>query len=151
MLIDFLPLSRENWQFLINPISLKNNHKGKYNQNPKLRVKSVALYNWNVSSLSPSSMHSTCVFMSTQFWSGNLYICSGYSIFTRKGKTFPLPFSKLHCKVAPPLTNFVNYPLCFLTAFCSDVISRLFSKERGGASDSKNPDLYTEGCMGEQA
>ena len=42
----------------------------------------------------------------------------------------------------PPLTNFVNYPLCFLTAFCSDVTSQLFSWERGGASDIKNPDPY---------
>ena len=40
------------------------------------------------------------------------------------------------------LTNFVTYTLCFLTAFPSDVMSQLFGRERGGASDSKNPDLY---------
>ena len=35
----------------------------------------------------------------------------------------------------PPFTNFVNYPLNFLNAFCSDVTSQLFSREGGGASD----------------
>ena len=37
----------------------------------------------------------------------------------------------------PTLANFVNYPLCFLTAFSSGVTSQLFSRKRGGASDSK--------------
>ena len=41
-----------------------------------------------------------------------------------------------------PLFNFVTYPLCFLTAFSSDVMSQLFSRERWGASDPKNPALY---------
>ena len=34
-----------------------------------------------------------------------------------------------------PLTNFFTYPLCFLTAYSSDVKSQLFSRESGGASD----------------
>ena len=42
----------------------------------------------------------------------------------------------------PPLTNLITHPLCFLTASCSDVTSQLFSWERGGASDVKNPDPY---------
>ena len=33
-------------------------------------------------------------------------------------------------------------PLCFGTASTSDVTSQLFSWERGGAPDKKNPDLY---------
>ena len=40
------------------------------------------------------------------------------------------------------ISNFVTYPLCFLAAYSSDVTSQLFSREREGASDSKNPDLY---------
>ena len=35
----------------------------------------------------------------------------------------------------PSITNFIIYPLCFVTAFCSDVTSQLFSMEKGGASD----------------
>ena len=59
---------------------------------------------------------------------------------------FPLLFSFTHCKVAPPLTNLITHPLCFLTAFCSDVTSQLFSWERGGALDVKNPDPYYSHC-----
>ena len=40
--------------------------------------------------------------------------------------------------VCPPLTNFVIYPLCFLTAYKScDILPFL-----AGTSDSKNPDPY---------
>ena len=42
----------------------------------------------------------------------------------------------------PTLTNFINHPLYFLTAFRSDVMSQLNSRERGGASDWKNPEPY---------
>ena len=38
-------------------------------------------------------------------------------------------------------TNFIIYPLCFLTVFCCDITSQLFSRERGGESDKKT-DLY---------
>ena len=55
-------------------------------------------------------------------------------MYTRKGKIFPSPFAYLH-------SNFVIYPLWFLTAFCCDVMAKIFSRERGGASDQKNPDL----------
>ena len=58
-----------------------------------------------------------------------------------KGKIFPFPLPNFSTK-QHPLNNFVSYPLCFLTAFCSDVTSQLFCRERGGASDSKNPDLH---------
>ena len=48
-----------------------------------------------------------------------------------------------HSKVAPPsLTNFIIYPLCFLTAFVVTSWPQLFSRERGGASDKKSPDLF---------
>ena len=46
-----------------------------------------------------------------------------------------------------PLTNFANYPHCFGTAFTSDVMSQLNSRERGAASDSKNPDPYCSSCF----
>ena len=42
------------------------------------------------------------------------------------------------------LTNLINYPLCFLTAFCPEVTSQLFSWERGGASDVKTQTLTTQ-------
>ena len=35
------------------------------------------------------------------------------------------------------------YILCFLSAFCCDITFQLFSRERGGALDQKNPDLYS--------
>ena len=38
--------------------------------------------------------------------------------------------------------SFVTYPHCFGTAFTSNVTSQLNSREREGASDSKNPDPY---------
>ena len=41
-----------------------------------------------------------------------------------------------------PLTNFITHPLCFLTAFCCDATSQLFSWKGGGALDVKNPDPY---------
>ena len=85
------------------------------------------LYTENISSLSPSSMHFTCPY---------------YSMYTRKEKIFPSPFTYVHSKVAPPLSLFSFYPLCFLTALCCDVTSQLFTRERGGVLGLKNPDLY---------
>ena len=52
--------------------------------------------------------------------------------------TFPLPFTVVHTKVVTPLTNFIIYPLCFLTAY--KMMSH--SSVLDGASDSKKPDLY---------
>ena len=43
----------------------------------------------------------------------------------------------------PPLTNLITHPLCFFTAFCSDVTSQLFSWERGGAQDVKKIQTLT--------
>ena len=60
----------------------------------------------------------------------------------QKSGLFPFTFRNFTARLHPPLTNFITYPLCFLTAYSFDVASQLFSRERGGASDSKNPDLY---------
>ena len=38
-------------------------------------------------------------------------------MYTKKETTFPSPFTFFHTKVAPLLTYFVIYPLCFLTAY----------------------------------
>ena len=60
-----------------------------------------------------------------------------------KRDTFPSPVTFVHTKVAPPsLTNFVIYPLCFLTAYKScDVLPVL-----SGTSDSKSP-THTSICF----
>ena len=55
-----------------------------------------------------------CNLLGTQFWSGDLYICLDYSMYTWELWLFPSPFTLVHTKVAP-LTNFVYYPLCFQT------------------------------------
>ena len=63
----------------------------------------------------------------------------------RKTDDFSLSLTFLHSKVAPPpLTNFVIYPLCFLTAFIVTSRLQLFSRERGGASDQKTHTYTTE-------
>ena len=51
--------------------------------------------------------------LGTQIWSGDLYICSYYSMYTEREMTFPSPFTFLHTKVAPPppFTNCVIYPI----------------------------------------
>ena len=61
------------------------------------------------------------------------------SMYTDRETIFPSPFIYLHNKVSPPppLTNFVIYPLCFLTAFVMMSWPQLFSRKRGGASDKK--------------
>ena len=51
-----------------------------------------------------------------------------------KQRLFPFSFHTF--------TDLVIYTLCFLPAYSSDVTSQLFSRERVGASDWKNPDLY---------
>ena len=38
-----------------------------------------------------------------------------------------------------------NHSICFGTAFTSDVMSQLNSREREGAADTKNPDPYYSG------
>ena len=60
----------------------------------------------------------------------------------KKGNYFPFAFLYLSPRQHPPLTNSLNYPHCFGTAYASDVTSQPNSRERGGASDSKNPDPY---------
>ena len=84
------------------------------------------------------------------FWVYSLdqEICTYHSTYTRKGKIFPSPFAYLHRKVAPLLTIFVIYPLCSLSAFCSDVTSQLFSREGGGASDPKKQTYTTRFAKG---
>ena len=43
--------------------------------------------------------------------------CPYYSMYTKRGMLFPSAFPCVEDKVAPPLTNFVIYPFCFLTAY----------------------------------
>ena len=50
-------------------------------------------------------------------------------------------FEKHICRILWNCSK-MSHPLCFLTAFSSDATSQLFSWERGGASDVKNPDPY---------
>ena len=40
------------------------------------------------------------------------------------------------------VTFCITFPLCFGTASTSNVTAKLNSRERGGASDTKNPDPY---------
>ena len=40
------------------------------------------------------------------------------------------------------LPCFIIYPQCFCNAFTSDVTAQLNDRERGGALDTKNPNLY---------
>ena len=59
-------------------------------------------------------------------------------MFTKKRKQFVLSVYL----VAPPLNNFVIYPLCFTAYTYCDVMSQLSSLKGRGASDPKNPDPY---------
>ena len=52
-------------------------------------------------------------------------------------------YTFLHSKVAPPLTNFAIFHLCFLTAFIVTSRPQLFSRERGGALDQKTQTYTT--------
>ena len=72
---------------------------------------------------------------SAQFGSGDLYIFLPYSMYTRKGKTYPVLFSLLHCKVAPPL-SLISLPILSVSLLLWRHIPR------GGAWDWKNSDLY---------
>ena len=54
----------------------------------------------------------------------------------------PSLFFTLFQGSTPPFTNFITCPHCFGTAFTSDVTPQSNSWEKGGASDSKNPDPY---------
>ena len=47
-------------------------------------------------------------------------------MYTWEGRLFPSPFTFVHTKVAPPLTNFVIYPL-FPNCIQNDVMSQRFS------------------------
>ena len=58
-----------------------------------------------------------------------------YSMYTRKGKTYPVLFSLLHCKVAPPL-SLISLPILSVSLLLWRHIPR------GGAWDWKNSDLY---------
>ena len=48
-----------------------------------------------------------------------------------KGQLFPFFFRSFTARQHPPITKLITHPLCFLTAFCSDFTSQLFSWERG--------------------
>ena len=41
-----------------------------------------------------------------QFWSGDMYICLGYSMNSERVMTFPSPFIFIHTKVAPTFHKF---------------------------------------------
>ena len=45
-----------------------------------------------------------------------------------------------HIQFSDPQCTLNDHPLCFLTAFCSEVTSQLLSRKGGGAPDLKNPD-----------
>ena len=59
-----------------------------------------------------------------------------YSILSRR--FFPLPTFTAR-QITPSPTNSAIYPLRFLTAFCCDVTSQLFSREKGRSLGSKKP------------
>ena len=64
-------------------------------------------------------------------------------MYTEREMTNPSPFAFIHTKVAPSLSTillslfFVSFVHC-----CCDIMSQLFSLNRGIALDPKNPDLY---------
>ena len=60
----------------------------------------------------------------------------------QKRETFSPSLFLTSLQGSTPLANFVTYPHCFGTAFTSDITSKPNSREKGGASDSKNPDPY---------
>ena len=62
---------------------------------------------WNVSSLSPLSMHFTCVYVLIRVCSFDQGICTYVWVTLctlEKDNFFPLPFSVIHTKVKPPLS-----------------------------------------------
>ena len=62
-------------------------------------------------------------------------------MYTKKGKPFVLSRYLWQGKVAPPLTSFVIYPICFTAYTFCDLTSQLFSLKVGGASDPKKQTL----------
>ena len=54
-------------------------------------------------------------------------ILSSTCMYTKREILYPSPFTCVQGKVAPPLTNFIIYPLCFLTAYIVTSQPQLFS------------------------
>ena len=69
---------------------------------------------------------------STQFWSGDLYICPYYSMYTEREKQFVLSVYLWQGKV----------PLSLIVLPILSILLHILFVKGGGASASKNPDPY---------
>ena len=69
------------------------------------------------------------------------------TIYNEREMIFSLSLYLPSQQGSTPLTNFVIYPLCFLTAFIMTSRPQLFSRERGGASDKIKQTYTTQAKM----
>ena len=70
-------------------------------------------------------------YLGMQFWSGDLYICLGYSMYTWEGQLFPFPFPFVHTKVTPPPHQFCCLSSLFPNCIQNDVTSQRLSLSVG--------------------